>query len=82
MTYANGAAFDHVIKIEEAGRLDAIVVWFDLHLNEHLTVTTSPLKTDLERAKCWEQAVFPVTSEHVNPGGWYRDFHRRRGLKI
>jgi type II protein arginine methyltransferase len=71
ITCANGISRDHVVNINETGRLDALVAWFDLHLHEHLTVTTSPLKTEFEKAKCWEQAVYPITSHHLRPEGWY-----------
>ncbi|XP_038055688.1 protein arginine N-methyltransferase 9-like isoform X2 [Patiria miniata] len=41
------------------GRVDAIISWFDLRLDETETLSSSP-----ESASCWEQAVFPVSSSN------------------
>ena len=38
------------------GQVDAIAVWFDLQLDEEITLSTGPDDDSL----CWEQAVFPV----------------------
>ncbi|ETE63961.1 putative protein arginine N-methyltransferase 10, partial [Ophiophagus hannah] len=43
------------IPIIKDGILDAIVVWFTLHLDDEFTLSTSP-NVDT----CWEQAVYPV----------------------
>ena len=66
---AQGVSRNLSVVIKEAGRLDALVVWFDLHLNEDVAITTSPLVTNLKQAKCWEQAVYPVISTHLNAKG-------------
>lgn len=44
------------IPTTKDGRVDAIVVWFDLLLDEETTLSTGPKDNSL----CWEQAVFPV----------------------
>jgi len=67
--YAQGVSRDLRLVINEAGRLDALVVWFDLHLDEQIAITTSPLATELKQAMCWEQAVYPVISTHLNTEG-------------
>lgn len=35
--------------------MDAVVVWFVLHLDDEHTLSTSP-----SEETCWEQAVYPV----------------------
>lgn len=40
------------------GRVDAVAAWFDLRLDEEITLSTGPTDDSL----CWEQAVFPVYS--------------------
>lgn len=50
-----GVNFDLEIPIKLSGRLDALAVWFDLHLIQDITITTNP-----STPNCWEQAIFPV----------------------
>lgn len=50
-----GVDFGVEIPIKCPGKLDALAVWFDLHLYQDITVTTSP-----SGPNCWEQAIFPV----------------------
>lgn len=50
-----GVNFDMEIPIKLSGRLDALAVWFDLHLIQDITLTTNP-----STPNCWEQAIFPV----------------------
>lgn len=40
----------------EDALLTSFAVWFELDLNEVVTITTDPRRED--RAKCWEQAVY------------------------
>ena len=47
------------------GRVDAIAAWFDLQLDEEITLSTGPSGDSL----CWEQAVFPVYSSVGNFSG-------------
>ncbi|XP_054720388.1 protein arginine N-methyltransferase 9-like [Uloborus diversus] len=37
------------------GMLDAMIVWFDLHLDDETTISTAP---NSEVDSCWEQAIF------------------------
>ena len=43
------------LTVKKHGRLDALAVWFDLHLDECVTIATGP-----DTENCWEQAVYPV----------------------
>ncbi|KAH9499457.1 hypothetical protein Btru_077925 [Bulinus truncatus] len=43
------------ITITEDGRLDALAVWFTLHLNDSVHICTHTSSNS-----CWEQAIFPV----------------------
>ncbi|CAL1530877.1 unnamed protein product [Lymnaea stagnalis] len=43
------------VTITKAGRLDALVMWFSLHLSE-----TAHISTHTSSNSCWEQAVFPA----------------------
>ena len=43
------------------GRLDAIVGWFDLKLDENNIISNS-----IEDKSCWEQAVFPILQDKRN----------------
>lgn len=47
-----------VTKCIKNGTIDAIAVWFDLHLDETITLTTDPFEP--KRAECWEQAIFYI----------------------
>lgn len=42
------------LKCIKAGIIVAITVWFDLFLDENISITTNPLKNSV---KCWEQAI-------------------------
>ncbi|PSN32046.1 hypothetical protein C0J52_16703 [Blattella germanica] len=52
------------IECIEPGRVDALAVWFDLHLDNVITLTSNPIvdtsRKDVYRATCWDQAVFPL----------------------
>ena len=65
--------------MSRCGRLDALVLWFDLHLCDDITVTTSPqgcqlASSNVEQASCWEQAVYPIL--HLEQGTVYRSMYR------
>lgn len=47
------------MAICKTGKLDAIALWFDLHLDEDIFITTNPAKKN-----CWEQSIFPVLPAH------------------
>lgn len=52
----NGFQSSAMIKCIRNGTIDALAVWFDLHLDDTVNLTTNPF--DENRAKCWEQAIF------------------------
>ena len=47
------------------GQVDAIAVWFDLLLDEDITLSTGPKDDSL----CWEQAVFPIYASNGDSSG-------------
>ena len=47
------------LEIINSGELDAIAMWFDLHLDDSITITTAP-----DTVNCWEQAIFPMQPVH------------------
>ncbi|XP_078602313.1 protein arginine N-methyltransferase 9-like [Branchiostoma floridae x Branchiostoma japonicum] len=48
------------LPVKHPGVVDAVVMWFDLHLDEETHLSTSP-----EQDTCWEQAIFPVHRHHL-----------------
>lgn len=50
------AAELHVHVIED-GDVDALAVWFELHLDRDNSISTGP-----DEDTCWEQAIYPVSS--------------------
>ncbi|GIY45389.1 protein arginine N-methyltransferase 9 [Caerostris extrusa] len=53
-----GKALNSSFKCTERGNLDAFVMWFDLHLDDKDTISTSPKEASDQC--CWEQAIFYV----------------------
>ncbi|XP_021172273.2 protein arginine N-methyltransferase 9 isoform X1 [Fundulus heteroclitus] len=45
------------LPVNQGGELDALAVWFQLHLDEENSLSTGP-----EEDTCWEQAIYPVHS--------------------
>ncbi|XP_034043406.1 protein arginine N-methyltransferase 9 isoform X2 [Thalassophryne amazonica] len=45
------------LPVTEQGELDALAVWFQLHLDKDNCLSTGP-----EEDTCWEQAIYPVHS--------------------
>ncbi|KAK5926225.1 hypothetical protein CgunFtcFv8_021816 [Champsocephalus gunnari] len=45
------------LPVTQGGELDALAVWFQLHLDEDSSLSTGP-----EEDTCWEQAIYPVHS--------------------
>ncbi|KAJ4944053.1 hypothetical protein JOQ06_012600 [Pogonophryne albipinna] len=43
------------LPVTQGGELDALAVWFQLHLDEDSSLSTGP-----EEDTCWEQAIYPV----------------------
>lgn len=52
-----------MVKTVKSGSIQAIALWFDLHLNETVKLTTNPF--DKNRAVCWEQAIFYLNSPKI-----------------
>ncbi|XP_028306421.1 protein arginine N-methyltransferase 9 [Gouania willdenowi] len=46
------------LPVTQEGELDALAVWFQLHLDEENTLSTGP-----QEDTCWEQAIYPVHSK-------------------
>ncbi|KAG7487494.1 hypothetical protein MATL_G00024130 [Megalops atlanticus] len=54
------------LPVTQAGVLDALAVWFQLHLDEENSLSTGP-----QEDTCWEQAVYPIQNSSnftVKPG--------------
>jgi len=55
------------LKAKQSGRLDAFLIWFDLHLDEEIILTNSPFFSDEQnskyKSKCWNHALFTVQNE-------------------
>ncbi|XP_064188388.1 protein arginine N-methyltransferase 9 [Anguilla rostrata] len=54
------------LPVTQEGVLDALAVWFQLHLDEEYSLSTGP-----QEDTCWEQAVYPIqtrTNFSVKPG--------------
>ncbi|XP_008314665.1 protein arginine N-methyltransferase 9 [Cynoglossus semilaevis] len=45
------------LPVVQQGELDALAVWFQLHLDEQSSLSTGP-----QEDTCWEQAIYPVHS--------------------
>ncbi|XP_041838779.1 protein arginine N-methyltransferase 9 [Melanotaenia boesemani] len=45
------------LPVTQEGELDALAVWFQLHLDEESSLSTGP-----QEDTCWEQAIYPVHS--------------------
>lgn len=45
------------LPVTQEGGLDALAVWFQLHLDEDNSLSTGP-----QEDTCWEQAIYPVHS--------------------
>ncbi|XP_026159114.1 protein arginine N-methyltransferase 9 [Mastacembelus armatus] len=43
------------LPVTQEGKLDALAVWFQLHLDEESSISTGP-----QEDTCWEQAIYPV----------------------
>lgn len=55
---------DTMLPVTSPGQVDAIATWFDLQLNEEISISTSPV-WDIS----WEQALFPIQRNTVvTPG--------------
>lgn len=43
------------LTVSHEGVLDALAVWFQLHLDEENSLSTAP-----QEKTCWEQAIYPI----------------------
>uniref|UniRef100_A0A8C4HGT2 Protein arginine N-methyltransferase 9 n=1 Tax=Dicentrarchus labrax TaxID=13489 RepID=A0A8C4HGT2_DICLA len=50
------------LPVTQEGELDALAVWFQLHLDEESSLSTGP-----QEDTCWEQAIYPVHSFLLKP---------------
>ena len=53
------------LRIETEGSLDACVIWFDLDLDDEISLTNSPRLDLKHKSSCWHQAVYNVSQEIV-----------------
>jgi len=66
-------SLEHCLTCVQSGRVDAIAMWFDLHL-DGITILSSAPDDDsdrdgVHRADCWDQATFPLKSPiHITSG--------------
>ena len=66
-------SLEHCLTCVQSGRVDAIAMWFDLHL-DGITILSSAPDDDSDRdgvhtADCWDQATFPLKSPiHITSG--------------
>lgn len=54
------------LPVTQGGLLDALAVWFKLHLDQDSSLSTGP-----QEDTCWEQAIYPVQTPHnvtLRPG--------------
>ncbi|TTD47739.1 Protein arginine N-methyltransferase 9 [Bagarius yarrelli] len=47
------------VPVVQDGDVDALVVWFELHLDQDNSISTGP-----DEDTCWEQAIYPVPSHY------------------
>lgn len=60
------------LPVTEEGELDALAVWFQLHLDEENSLSTGP-----QEDTCWEQAIYPV---HNTKGTVHSHTERQWGM--
>ncbi|XP_060598408.1 protein arginine N-methyltransferase 9-like [Ruditapes philippinarum] len=63
--------------VKQDGRLDALAVWFDLHLDDTITIGTGA-----DKNSCWEQAIYPVTSISRKQSNSHENCHVKRKEKV
>ncbi|KAM6972807.1 protein arginine N-methyltransferase 9 [Aplochiton taeniatus] len=54
------------LPVTQEGKLDALAVWFQLHLDQDSCLSTGP-----QEDTCWEQAIYPIQRPHnltLRPG--------------
>ncbi|KAL4229855.1 class I-like SAM-binding methyltransferase superfamily [Mactra antiquata] len=63
--------------VKQSGRIDALAVWFDLHLDDTVTIGTGPLNES-----CWEQVIYPITSVASLQNKDHKSFHVKKKDKL
>ncbi|WAR00082.1 ANM9-like protein [Mya arenaria] len=63
--------------LRRQGRLDALAVWFDLHLDDTITIGTGA-----DSQSCWEQAIYPVSAVHLTGDPDHENYHVRKKDKL
>jgi hypothetical protein len=63
----------------QSGQVDAIAMWFDLHLDDVTTLSSAPgddsERDGVHRTNCWDQAIFPVQSPIYVTSGMKLNIH-------
>ena len=49
------------LKCSKDGKLDALVIWFDLILDEEIIITNSPINKN--SSQCWQQAIYSIPND-------------------
>jgi hypothetical protein len=60
------ASVTREVRVTDAGIVNAVAVWFELALDEHEVLSTSPYSQD--KGPTWQNAVTFVQEMHVRPG--------------
>ncbi|KAH3840796.1 protein arginine N-methyltransferase 9-like [Dreissena polymorpha] len=68
-SFNKGRDWVQELFVRKPGRVDALAVWFDLHLDDTITIATAA-----DSQSCWEQAIFPVSARN----GDTNKFHVKR----
>ncbi|PNF42465.1 hypothetical protein B7P43_G08745, partial [Cryptotermes secundus] len=70
---------EHCLTCTQSGQVDAIAMWFDLHLDDVTTLSSAPGddsdRDRVYRADCWDQAIFPVESPICVTSGQKLNIH-------
>ena len=55
------------LKMTRSGTLDAVILWFELYLDDDIVLTNCPLSVKRPKTaqvcQCWDQAVYNVSKE-------------------
>ncbi|XP_071127161.1 protein arginine N-methyltransferase 9-like [Mytilus edulis] len=76
----SGIQWDADVDVTKCGKLDAIALWFDLHLDEDISISTDPTNKN-----CWEQAIYPVLPSnfcYCQNGQVQNNYQIRSGSKL
>ncbi|MGB3206009.1 MAG: hypothetical protein WBB28_13545, partial [Crinalium sp.] len=76
---------ENIVELEiiKDGKFNAIACWFDLFLDEEITLTNSPLKSMEEQGVSWGQRIQVLDKEiAVTPGEKVRVKLKNEGGKL